>query len=99
MAYPCTFEWDSGRFPDPAGFINALSDRGVRANLWMNPYVSPVGSLYEKVKPFSGTHTVWNGIVPDFTLDKPRQLFKDHFLKYHIGLGVSGYKNRRSGRL
>jgi alpha-glucosidase (family GH31 glycosyl hydrolase) len=92
MAYPCTFEWDKHRFPDPQGFLQSLQSVGIRINLWMNPYVSPVGTLYEKVKPFSGTHTVWNGIVPDFTLKEPRELFRDHFMEHHIGLGVSGYK-------
>jgi len=92
MAYPCTFEWDETRFPDPQTFLQSLQDKGIRANLWMNPYVSPVGSLYENVKPYSGSHTVWNGIVPDFTMEEPRDLFRDHFLKQHIGLGVSGYK-------
>ena len=92
MAYPCTFEWDEHRFPDPEGFIHSLQTKGIQANLWMNPYVSPVGTLYEKVKPFSGTHTVWNGLVPDFTLKETKELFRDHFMKHHIGMGVSGYK-------
>ena len=92
MAYPCTFEWEETRFPDPEKFIKTLSDKGIRANLWMNPYVSPIGSLYDKVKPLSGSHTVWNGIVPDLTLDKTKRLFKEHFFKNHINIGVSGYK-------
>jgi len=92
MAYPCTFEWDSTRFPDPPGFISSLQDKGVRANLWMNPYVSPAGSLYEKIKPYAGSHTVWNGLVPDFTLEEPRKIFREHFMEHHLGLGVSGYK-------
>ncbi len=92
MAYPCTFEWDSKRFPDPQGFIRALMAKGVRANLWINPYVSPKSSLYPKVKPFAGSHTVWNGLVTDFTLPAARQLFKEHFIKNHIAIGVSGYK-------
>ncbi len=92
MAYPCTFEWDQLRFPDPTGFLKNLARRGIRANLWINPYVSPKGVLYDHVKPYSGTHTVWNGIVPDFTMEPARQLFKDHFNRYHLDLGVSGYK-------
>ncbi len=92
MAYPCTFEWDKNRFPDPKGFIQSLRDRGVRANLWLNPYVSPAGTLYEKVKPYSGSHTVWNGLVPDFTMPEPVELFREHFMQQHIALGVSGYK-------
>ena len=92
MAYPCTFEWEKSRFPDPKGFIKTLLDKGIRANLWLNPYVSPKGSLYDKIKPYAGSHTVWNGIVPDFTLDATKELFKTHFFKNHLDIGVSGYK-------
>ena len=92
MAYPCSFEWDKKRFPDPNGFIKALGALGVRANLWLNPYLSPKASLYPGMKQLSGSHTVWNGIVPDFTLAETRKLFKEHFLRYHLDLGVSGYK-------
>lgn len=92
MSYPCTFEWDPTRFPDPKGFLDALAKKGLSANLWLNPYVSPKASLYPKIKPLSGSHTVWNGIVPDFTLPQTRQLFKDHFMKNHLAIGVGGYK-------
>jgi len=92
MAYPCTFEWDKGRFPDPAGFIKELSALGIRANLWTNPYISPKASLYVAMKGLSGSHTVWNGLVPDVALPRARQLLKEHFLKEHINIGVSGYK-------
>ncbi len=92
MSYPCTFEWDKTRFPDPAGFIQKLSQAGVRANLWMNPYVSPTAKLYPKIKPYAGSHTVWNGIVPDFTLPEPTAIFKQHFQENHLDIGVSGYK-------
>ncbi len=92
MSYPCTFEWDEKRFPDPAGFIRQLAGMGVKANLWINPYVSPKSGLYKPIKPLSGTHTVWNGLVADFTLPEAKALFREHFLRHHIALGVSGYK-------
>lgn len=92
MAYPCTFEWDKNRFPNPQAFTDSLFKHGIRSNLWMNPYVSPTATLYPHIKPLSGSHTVWNGIVPDFTLPQARQLFKDHFMKNHLSIGVSGYK-------
>jgi alpha-D-xyloside xylohydrolase len=92
MAYPCTFEWDKTRFPDPKKFNEELLKKGIRTNLWLNPYVSPKGSLYPKVKKLSGSHTVWNGIVPDFTLTETRKLFKEYFIKNHLDIGVSGYK-------
>ncbi|KAB7732971.1 DUF5110 domain-containing protein [Rudanella paleaurantiibacter] len=92
MAYPCTFEWDKTRFPNPKSFLDSLARRGVSANLWLNPYVSPTASLYPKIKPLAGSHTVWNGIVPDFTLPQARQAFKGHFMQQHLKLGVGGYK-------
>lgn len=92
MAYPCTLEWDSTRFPDPRGFNTTLRSKGIRTNLWMNPYISPKSSLYKPLYPLSGSHTVWNGIVPDITLPAVQQILKEHFLKNHIGMGVSGYK-------
>ena len=92
MSYPCTLEWDSTRFPDPAGFNAVLKKKGVRTNLWLNPYISPKGSLYRKLYNLSGSHTVWNGIVPDITLPQTQQILKEHFLTHHIDIGVSGYK-------
>ena len=92
MAYPCTFEWDKNRFPDPKGFIDTLASKGLTANLWLNPYVAPKAGLYSKIKGYSGSHTVWNGLVPDFTLPEPRQFFKEHFKKNHLDIGVGGYK-------
>lgn len=92
MAYPCTFEWDRTRFPDPKKFNSELLKDGIRTNLWLNPYVSPVGSLYPKLKGLSASHTVWNGIVPDLMLVETRDIFKEHFVQNHLDLGVSGYK-------
>lgn len=92
MAYPCTFEWDKTRFPNPQKFNSDLSSMGIRSNLWLNPFVSPIGSLYPKLKPLSGSHTVWNGIVPDLTIKETRDVFKKHFLENHLDIGVSGYK-------
>lgn len=91
-SYPCTFDWDKGRFPDPAGFAKEMLGRGVRLNLWLNPYISPDSPIYRAVRPYTGSHTVWNGLVPDLTLDQPRQLYKHFFVKSHLDVGVSGYK-------
>lgn len=91
-AYPCTFEWDSRRYPDPAGFVRTMLGKGVRINLWTNPYVSPESGLYQEMYPVSGSHTVWCGIVPDLAGERARQLWKDKLEKEHINIGVSGYK-------
>ncbi|MES1216888.1 MAG: TIM-barrel domain-containing protein, partial [Bacteroidota bacterium] len=92
MAYPCTLEWDSTRFPHPKEFLNELSQKGIRSNLWFNPYLSPKAELYKKILPLSGSHTVWNGIVPDITIPQTKQLLKEHFLKNHLNIGVAAYK-------
>lgn len=91
-SYPCTFEWDQGRYPNPGAFINDLKNDGVRVNLWLNPYVSPEGSLYEKIEPFTGTHTVWNGVVPDLLTKSGAQIMGDHFRSELLDKGVSGFK-------
>lgn len=91
-SYPCTFEWDKGRFPDPVGLTKELKDKGVRLNLWTNPYVSPESGIYKSMYPLSGSHTVWCGIVPDFGLKEARELWKSKLEKGHVDLGVSGYK-------
>jgi alpha-D-xyloside xylohydrolase len=91
-SYPCTFAWDKSRFPDPAGFAKEMLQRGIRLNLWLNPYVSPESPLYREVKPFTGTHTVWNGLVPDFTLPQVQRAFKAFFASEHLERGISGYK-------
>ncbi len=67
-AYPTSFEWSPTRFPDPKAFLAELERLHVRANLWFNPYVSPTAPLYKKLLPFAGSHLVWNGIVPDYSI-------------------------------
>lgn len=91
-SYPCTFVWDSTRFPRPAAFVREMLDRGIRLNLWLNPYLSPASPLYPQLRPLSGSHTVWNGLVPDLTLPAARGLYRSLFEKEHLRLGISGYK-------
>ncbi len=91
-SYPCTYEWQKYRFPDPAGFVGRLLDNGVRINLWENPYISPEGKLYEKLYPYAGSHMVWLGIVPDYTIPQAREILCSQHAEDHLSKGVSGYK-------
>ncbi len=91
-AYPCTFQWDHARFPDPAAFVKRMLDKGIRLNLWLNPYLSPSSPSYKQMKPLSGSHTVWNGLVPDFNIPAAGKIYQEIFEKEHIGIGISGYK-------
>jgi alpha-D-xyloside xylohydrolase len=92
FAYPCSFDWDSIRFPDPKGFVKTLNEQGIKVNLWENPYVATASSMFEKMKPYTGSHTVWLGEVPDFTLPEARKVMLEHHQQNHLDLGISGYK-------
>lgn len=91
-SYPCTFEWQEERFPDPAAFTHELLDRGIRMNLWENPYISKHSRIYDDMYPLSGSHMVWLGIVPDYTLPEARKLLIDQHKQDHFDIGISGYK-------
>lgn len=91
-SYPCTYEWDATRFPDPEGFVKGLNDKHIKTNVWINPYVAPDGELYKKIEPYTGSHTVWCGIVPDYSLSETKKIMTDHFKKHQLDKGVSGYK-------
>ncbi len=91
-SYPCTYEWDKGRFPNPAMLIDSLKQRGVYANLWINPFISPDGELYKPLFPYTASHTVWTGTVPDYSIPQARKLISDHFSKHILSKGVSGFK-------
>ena len=91
-SYPCTFEWQTKRFPDPQAFTQGLLDQGIRLNLWENPFISENAKLYDAMYPLSGSHTVWLGIAPDYTLPEARKLLTDQHDQDHISIGISGYK-------
>jgi alpha-glucosidase (family GH31 glycosyl hydrolase) len=95
-AYPCSFEWDKTRFPDPKAFLAEVRKQNVRVNLWFNPYVGPeTAPLYKKLLPYAGTHLVWNGIVPDYTLPDAQRIFIDHLKRTVVDVNpdaVGGFK-------
>lgn len=91
-SYPCTFEWDPTRFPDPKGFLQGMLAKGIRANLWINPYVAPSASIFNSIKPFTASHTVWTGLVPDLTMPQAQRILFGQLAKDGVANGVSGYK-------
>ncbi|HLN55904.1 MAG TPA: TIM-barrel domain-containing protein [Bacteroidales bacterium] len=91
-SYPCTLEWDSARFPDPVSFIKTMKNKGVRLNLWTNPYISPGSPVYREIFPYSGTHTVWGGIVPDLSIPEARNILLKQIDASQVSPGISGYK-------
>ncbi|WP_103926451.1 glycoside hydrolase family 31 protein [Algoriphagus boritolerans] len=92
FAYPCSFDWDKTRFPDPKNFVQTLDKKGIKVNLWENPYVAPVSTMYNDISPYTGSHTVWLGEVPDYTIPEAQKVLLNHHQKHHLDIGVSGYK-------
>ncbi len=91
-SYPCTFEWGADRFPNPAKFVSEMGENGFKVNLWEHGYIHPSARIYPKLEPLSGSHTVWGGIAPDFTLPEAQEILKEQHDTDHVQIGVSGYK-------
>jgi alpha-glucosidase (family GH31 glycosyl hydrolase) len=91
-AYPGTFSWDKNRFTEPASFVKSMLAKGIRLNLWINPYVSPDAPFYKEIRPLTGSHTVWLGAVPDLAMPKAQSLLFGQLQKDQVDIGISGYK-------
>ena len=91
-AYPCTYEWDSTRFPNPKGLISNLKTKGIYTNLWINPYISPDAKILPALKPYTASHTVWTGFIPDYSMKQTNSIIGNHFQKNLLNIGVSGFK-------
>ena len=44
----CNFEWDSRIFPDPAGMLRRLKERGLHICVWINPYIAQRSALFDE---------------------------------------------------
>jgi alpha-D-xyloside xylohydrolase len=42
----CDFTWDDRVFPDPAGMLARLKDKGLRVCVWINPYIAQRSPLF-----------------------------------------------------
>jgi alpha-D-xyloside xylohydrolase len=46
----CDFTWDNRTFPDPAGMLSRLKDKGLRICVWINPYIAQRSPLFDEGK-------------------------------------------------
>jgi alpha-glucosidase (family GH31 glycosyl hydrolase) len=90
--YPDSFVWHHKRFPDPETFGTQMHSLGVHLNNWEHAWVAPEAPFYREIRPYCGSHTVWGGLAPDYSLEKVRSIIRKQHLKDHIPYGVSGYK-------
>jgi alpha-D-xyloside xylohydrolase len=99
----CDFEWDGRVFPDPAGMLRRLKERGLRICVWINPYIAQRSALFDEgaqhgylLKKPNGDVWQWDrwqagmGIV-DFTNPDACRWFGDK-LRALVHMGVDTFK-------
>lgn len=91
-SYPCTYEWDKQRFPYPKSIVKIMEEKDIKVNLWMNPYIAPNGKLYDPILPYTASHTVWCGVIPDYTMPEAKEIITNHLEKELLDVGISGFK-------
>lgn len=99
----CDFQWDPRMFPDPAGMLKRLHERGLKICVWINSYIAQRSPLFEEarregylIKKTNGD--VWQtdlwqpgmGIV-DFTHPEAVRWFQGH-LRRLLAMGVDAFK-------
>jgi len=92
QAYPCSFLWNEGRFPNPEQFIEKMRGMNFHINTWEHIFVHSKSPIYDAIKPLSGNFLVWNGLVPDFGVQKARQIFAELQDRSLFSKGVDSVK-------
>jgi alpha-D-xyloside xylohydrolase len=50
----CDLEFDPTRFPDPAGYLRAMDEMGVKVSLWQLPYIPEGSALFDELAAVDG---------------------------------------------
>jgi alpha-D-xyloside xylohydrolase len=93
-SYSCSYVWNRDQWPDPAEFVAWCAQRGIRVNLWEHAYVHPSSPIHDALakEGLAADRRVWDGLVPDFTLPRAREVLTDFHRREHVAIGVAGYK-------
>jgi len=43
-----SFLWDKRNFPDPAGMIRRIHEKGIKVSVWINPYIAQKSPLFKE---------------------------------------------------
>jgi alpha-D-xyloside xylohydrolase len=97
------FTWDPDVFPDPAGMLRRLKERGLRISMWINPYIAQKAALFDEaaregylVRRPNGDIWQWDLWQPgmalvDFTNPAARAWYEGH-LRALLDQGVDSFK-------
>ena len=99
----CNFDWDREMFPDPAGMLRRLHERGLKICAWINPYIAQKSPLFEEamkggylLKKENGRVWQWDlwqagmGLV-DFTNPEAVEWFRSKLHRL-MDMGVDCFK-------
>jgi alpha-D-xyloside xylohydrolase len=99
----CDLEWNTRMFPDPAGMLARLRERGLRISLWINPYVAQASPMFAEgqregylLRRPDGSVWQWDRWQPgmalvDFTNPAARRWYADR-LRALLDMGVDCFK-------
>ena len=99
----CNFEWDTDMFPDPAGMLKRLKEKGLKICVWINPYIGQRSPLFAEgtekgylIKTADGGVWQWDLWQPglaivDFTNPAAVTWYQDH-LRRLMAMGVDCFK-------
>lgn len=91
-SYSCSYVWDKERYPNYMEVIKYLKDNNFHINLWEHAFINATSPIYKDMHDLSGDYEVWQGLIPDFSLDKAQEVFADYHRKNLVELGIDGFK-------
>lgn len=91
-SYSCSFKWNDSLFEKPQEMLDTLNSQDYKVNLWEHLFVHPTADFYNEIMDCAGNYEVWNGLVPDFSIEKAREIFKKHHKENFINKGIKGFK-------
>ncbi|MCW3058192.1 MAG: glycoside hydrolase, family 31 [Capsulimonas sp.] len=90
--YSCSFVWNTGKFPNPDGFIREMRGLGYRTSFWEHAFTHSSSPIHKDLEPFSGDYRVWDGLVPDFAGKSARTIFGRYQDKVLYAKGADSVK-------
>ena len=99
----CDFLWDDQVFPEPAGMLRKIHDKGIRVCVWINPYIAQASALFTEgvregyfIKRKNGDVWQWDKwqagmAIVDFTNPKARAWYQSK-LEHLLEMGVDCFK-------
>ncbi len=97
------FVWDEAVFPDPAGMLSRIKEKGLNICVWINPYIGQESVLFAEgmekgffIKRMNGDVWQWDMWQPgmalvDFTNPEARRWYQDKLASL-LDMGVDCFK-------